>query len=1009
MNIAEFSIKKKAIIWLMLILFLAGGIFAYEHLARYEDPEFTIKDAKIITFYPGATPKEVELEVTDRIEKAVQQLSQVKEIKSISELGRSEVTVTIQDKYNKRHLPQIWDELRRKVNDIQMQLPPAAGPSIVNDDFGDVFGMLFALIGDGFSYREIKEYSDIIKRELEFIPGVAKVQVTGIQEQAIFVDISRAKLSQLGISLEEIYATLESQNLVTEAGEVRVGDEYIVVRTSGEVDSVESISSLLISSEATDSLIYLDDVARVSRGYVEVPEHLIFFNGQPALNIGVSIVSGGNVVKVGMAVDKKLASLAATIPVGIDIMPIYQQASIVQASIQGFLINLGEAVGIVIIVLFIFMGVRCGIIISSILLLTVMGTLLFMYIFGISLQRISLGALVIALGMLVDNAIVVTEGILVKVQQGINVIKASAETVAQTLWPLFGATVIGILAFAAIGLSQDSTGEYTVSLFYVILISLLLSWLLAITVAPLFCHLFLQEVSRNSAQEQAYEGTIYRSYKTLLEFCLHRCWLTIAVMLTLLMSAVYGFGFIKESFFPNSTTPMFYVDYWRSQGTDIRATQDDMQEIEQYILSLDEVTDVTTLVGQGAQRFMLVYTPESANSSYGQFLVRVQDYRKIDDIARQIINYMYIEFPDSEPKIRKIRLGPGGGAKIEVRFSGPNPAILRQLSAQAQAIMRSDPNAIDVRDDWRHQIKVIKPHYSEMRGRLTGITRANLSDALLMAFTGEQVGIYRERDELIPIISRAPESERLNVASLADLQIWSPMYQKTVPLLQVVSSITTEWEDPLIRRRNRKRTITPSAEPVLGEESSVVVNNIYNQIEAMPLPVNYNLEWGGEYEDAKDAQAALAKQLPLSFLSMFAILVIMFNSIRQPLVIFLCVPLSIIGVSSGLLLTHNPFDFMALLGFLSLTGMLIKNAIVLVDQIDLEIASGKAEKQAILDSALGRARPVLLAAVTTVLGMIPLLTDAFFVSMAVVIMFGLSFATVLTLVVVPVLYALIKR
>ncbi len=795
MDIAKFSIEKKAIIWLMITFFIAGGWFAYENLARYEDPEFTIKDAKVITFYPGATPEEVEQEVTDRIEKAVQQLGQIKRTTSISELGKSEVTVTIKDKYTKRDLPQVWDELRRKISDMQSQLPPGAGPTIVYDDYGDVYGMLFALTGDGFSYKELKEYSDIIKRELELISGVAKVQVSGIQEQAIFVDISRSKLSQLGISLEDIYATLESQNLVTEAGEVQVGEEYIVVRATGSVDSVEDIKSLMIKSEKSDSLIFLDDIAIVSRGYIEVPNHLIYFNGQPALSIGISILSGGNVVKIGEIVDQKLDELSQLIPIGVEIYPIYQQSTIVEQSIQGFLINLLEALGIVVVVLLLFMGLRSGLIISSILLLTVMGTLFMMFIFNISLQRISLGALVIALGMLVDNAIVVTEGILVKVQQGVDTIKASRDVLKQTMWPLFGATVIGILAFAAIGLSQDATGEYTVSLFYVILISLLLSWILAITAAPLFCYLFLK-APKTPQKEASYDNAVYQSYKGMLLCCLRFRWLTVALMSGLLILAIYGFGFIKEGFFPNSTTQMFYVDYWRAQGTDIRATRDDMLRIEEYINSLDGVVEVTTLVGEGAQRFMLVYTPESPNSSYGQFLVRVEDYRKIDSLAEKITTYMANEFPDSEPKIRKIRLGPGKDSKIEIRFSGPDPVVLRELANQAEAILRTDPLAINIRNDWRQQVKVIQPHYSEQRGRLTGITRAALSDSLLMAFTGERVGIYRERDELIPIISRSPDHERLNVASLPDLQIWSPLYQQTVPLQQIVSKITTEWEDP---------------------------------------------------------------------------------------------------------------------------------------------------------------------------------------------------------------------
>jgi len=1010
MDVAGFSIKKSAIIWLMIVFFMGGGIFAYDHLSRYEDPEFTIKDAKVVTFYPGATPREVEQEVTDRIEKAIQRLDQIKRTTSISEGGKSEITVTIKDKYSKHSLPQVWDELRRKVGDAQSLLPPGAGPSMVNDDFGDVYGMLFAILGEGFSYKELKTYADIIKRDLELVPGVAKVQLSGVRDQAIFVEISRSKLSQLGISLEEIYATLASQNMVVDAGDVRVGDEYIVIRPSGTVDSVAAISNLLIKSTRSGNLIYLNDIATVFRGYVEVPDHLVFFNGERGLSLGISVISGGNVVKIGEAVDQQLQALESIVSAGIVAVPIYQQPKIVRESIKGFLINLLEALAIVMVVLLLFMGLRSGLIIAAILLLTVLGTLFFMYLFNISLERISLGALVIALGMLVDNAIVVTEGVLVKVQKGFDAIRAGCDVVEQTLWPLLAATIIGILAFAAIGLSPDATGEYTRSLFYVILISLMLSWLLAITVAPLFCHLFLKQVTPvDDGDKPLYQGIVYRSYKGLLLFCLRRRQLTIAVMLALLALAVYGFGMIKDGFFPDSTTPMFYVDYWRAQGTDIRATQADMQEIEQYFLGIDGVVEVTTLVGQGAQRFMLVYTPESPNSSYGQFLVRVQDYRQIDAISEQINQYMNEQFPDSEPKIRKIRLGPGKTSRIEARFSGPDETELRRLANQAEAIMRANPNATAIRNDWRQQVKVIRPQYSEMRGRLTGGTRADLSDTLLTAFAGKEVGLYRERDELIPIISRSPENERLNVDSIEDVQIWSPLLEATVPIMQLVSSITTDWEDARIHRRNRKRTITASADPILGAEASVLLDAIMPAIEAIPLPPAYQMEWGGEYEDAINAQTALAKQLPFSFIAMFAILVILFNSIRQPLVIWFCVPLSIIGITAGLLLMDKPFDFMALLGFLSLTGMLIKNAIVLVDQIGIELRAGKAPIDAIVDSAISRARPVFLAAVTTVLGMLPLLTDAFFVSMAVVIMFGLSFATLLTLLIVPVLYAVFFR
>lgn len=1004
MNFADFSIKKKVIIWTLIILIIAGGIFAYNNLARYEDPEFTIKEAMVNTTYPGGTPKEVEEEVTEKIEKKIQEMGQIKRLESLSRYGASQITVVIKDKYTKKNLPQIWDELRRKVHDAQVELPPGAGPSQVNDDYGDVYGMYYAVTGDGYSYRELKDYTDELKRELSLVPGVAKVVIAGERQETIFVDISRTRMSQLGMSLEQIYQTIESQNLVSYSGEIKVGDEYLRITPTGTLDSVQAISNILIRSPKSKKLIYLNDIAFISRDYEEVPHALAFYNGKPALTLGISIVSGGNVVKIGHAIQKRLTELSPLIPVGVQVHKIYDQPEVVTAAINGFMVSLLEALAIVIVVLLLFMGLRSGFIIGSILLLTVLGTLFVMYLFGIALERISLGALIIALGMLVDNAIVVTEGILVKVQQGIDTLAASRDVVNKTKWPLLGATLVGIMAFAAISLSQDSTGEYTRSLFYVILISLILSWILAMLVAPLFCHLLMKPKSMQQTKPM-YQSFLYRGYKVFLCGCIKLRWMTVGVMVVLLALSLYGFGFVKQSFFPNSTTPIFYVNFWRAQSTDIRTTVADVKKIEQHIIQIKNVTAVTSLAGTGATRFLLVYSPEKPNSSYAQLLVRVAEHKDITAVAQQISNYLITQFPDSEPKIELIRLGPGGGAKIEARFMGPDVNVLRQLSNEAQAIMRHNPRAKEVRDDWRQRVKVIEPVYSEQQARLTGITRTALTEALATAFSGKEIALYREGDELIPIISRPPATERLNIGTIDGLEIWSPILNKTVPISQVVTGFKTTWQDAIIRRRNRIMTITASCEPV-SVPASVLFNELQPKIAALKLPAGYELQWGGEYEDSHDAQVALWQQLPVSFIIMILIVIFLFSTVRQPLIIWLCVPLSFIGVSIGLLATNLEFGFMALLGFLSLTGMLIKNAIVLVDEIDREIREGKEPFAAIIGASLSRARPVLLAAITTVLGMIPLLFDAFFVSMAVTIMVGLSFATLLTLIVVPVLYSI---
>ncbi len=1002
MDITEFSIKKNVITWMIIIIVLFGGLVAYNHLARYEDPEFTIKEALVITHYPGATPIEVENEITDKLEKAVQQLPQLDYVESISKPGYSELTVVIKKKYTRKDLPQIWDELRRKINDAQPQLPPGSQRSTVVDDYGDVYGMLLAITGDGFSYKEIEHYADFLKKELNIVPGVAKVIIDGIRHQAIFIDISLAKMASLGISLEQIYKTLESQNLVIPSGNVRVGDEYMRISPTGIINSVETIGNLLVRSNVTGKLLHLNDIAVITRGYVEVPNNFIYFNGKPALMIGISIVSGGNIINIGKSVNQMLYELQSQIPVGINIHYVYEQPKIVEVSIKSFIDSLLQALVIVIGVLLIFMGLRSGLIIASILLLTILGTFFFMNLFGIALERISLGALIIALGMLVDNAIVIAEGILVKVEMGMDALTASKDVVKQTIWPLLGATIIGIIAFAPIGLSQDSTGEYTRSLFYVILISLFLSWVFAIYIVPLFCYLFLKPTSKKQS-ENLYSGVLYTSYKKILSLCIRFRKITLSIMIILLLLSIFGFGFVKQSFFPSSTTPLFFINYWRSQGTDIRATQKDMENIELKIAKINGVISVTSLVGKGALRFMLTYTPEKENSSYGQFLISVRSYKDIDGIAKEIKTYITENYPDSEPKIEKIQLGPGGGAKIEVRFNGFDANILRKLSAQAEKIMHQQPLAIDIRNDWRQIVKVIQPEFSEAQARITGITRANLADALETAFSGKQVGLYRENDKLIPIISRSPENERLDINNINNLQIWSPLLSKSVPIGQLVLGLNTVWENSIIKRRNGKLTITASCEPASGP-ASVLFNIMRHPIENIKLPLGYGREWGGEFENSHDAQQALYSNLPVGIWVMIFILVIMFSAVRQPLIILLCVPLSLIGVACGLLITNMEFGFMALLGFLSLSGMLIKNAIVLIDQIECEKNTAKNSYQAIIDASVSRMRPVLLAAITTVLGMIPLLPDIFFRSMSIVIMFGLTFATILTLVIIPTLY-----
>ncbi|EJS2607607.1 efflux RND transporter permease subunit VmeI [Vibrio alginolyticus] len=1013
-GIAAYFIRNRVISWMVALIFLIGGIAAFFGLGRLEDPAFTIKDAMVVTSYPGATPQQVEEEVTYPIEKAIQQLTYVDEVNSISSRGLSQITVTMKNNYGPDDLPQIWDELRRKVNDLKGTLPPGVNEPQVIDDFGDVYGILLAVTGDGYSYKELLDYVDYLRRELELVDGVSKVSVSGQQQEQVFIEVSMKKLSSIGLAPDTVFNLLSTQNVVSDAGAIRIGDEYIRIQPTGEFQSVEELGDLLITESGAQGLIFLKDVAEIKRGYVEVPSNIINFNGSLALNVGVSFAEGVNVVEVGKAFDHRLAELKYQQPVGIEISEIYSQPKEVDKSVSGFVVSLAQAVGIVIIVLLFFMGLRSGLLIGLILLLTVLGTFIFMKYLAIDLQRISLGALVIALGMLVDNAIVVVEGILIGTQKGRTRLQAATDIVTQTKWPLLGATVIAVTAFAPIGLSEDSTGEYCGTLFTVLLISLMLSWFTAISLTPFFADIFFkgQKIKQGEGEENdPYNGVIFVIYKKFLQFCMRRAWFTVVVLIAGLAASVYGFTFVKQAFFPSSTTPIFQLDVWMPEGTDIRATNTTLKELESWLAKQEHVDHITTTAGKGLQRFMLTYAPEKSYAAYGEITTRMENYDALKPLMAKFREYLKANYPEINYKLKQIELGPGGGAKIEARIIGSDPTVLRTIAAQVKDIMYADPQATNIRHDWRERTQVLEPQFNESQARRYGITKSDVDDFLSMSFSGMTIGLYRDGTTLMPIVARLPEDERIDIRNIEGMKIWSPAQSEFIPLQQVTMGYDMRWEDPIIVRKNRKRMLTVMADPdILGEETaSTLQKRLQPQIEAIQLPPGYSLEWGGEYESSGDAQESLFTTMPMGYLFMFLITVFLFNSIKEPLIVWLTVPLALIGVTTGLLALNTPFGFMALLGFLSLSGMVLKNGIVLLDQIEIEMKSGKEAYDAVVDAAVSRVRPVCMAAITTILGMIPLLPDIFFKPMAVTIMFGLGFATVLTLIVVPVLYRLFHK
>jgi multidrug efflux pump subunit AcrB len=1020
MNPGVFSVRHNRVVFTAMVLAILGGFAAYRQMGRLEDPEFTIKEALIVTPYPGASAEEVAKEVTNPIERAVQQLGQLDRVESESSRGTSIVSARILDQYHKDRIPQVWDELRRKINDVQPQLPPAVrGNSMVIDDFGDVYGIFLAITGDGYSSAELRRYAEFLRRELLLVQDVKKVELFAAQNEVVYLEISRQRLAQLGINEEQIYAKLQERNIAADGGRIRVGDQHVPVDPHGAFSSAYDMLELVIGSDRSGRQLFLKDVATLERADQDPPRRLLRYDGKPAIGLGISTVQGGNVVTMGEGVKHKLEELKPYQPIGVELGEINFQPTAVSSAVREFMFNLVKAVSIVFVVLIFAMGLRTGLIIGMVLFLTIMATFLVMYLKGdLLMERVSLGALIIALCMLTDNAIIVIETCKVGIERGDNKLDVVRDAVAQNQWPLFGATAIGILAFAAIGLSQDASGEVANSLFWVILISLTLSWLSSITVTPLLSYyMFRPKAGRDAGENRdPYAGFFFRTYRRLLALALRLRWVTVLLCIAGFIAGLYGFTRVKQSFFPNPDRPQFMVDVFLPAGTHIRETEAVAGEIQRYIQTQPAVTHVAAFIGGGGLRFLLTYSPERENRAFAQLLVDVDDWRKIDGLIPNVQQYLDEQHPNANAVAKKFLLGPGQGGRIQARFQGPDPDRLRELGDKAKKVLEDDGGAICVRGDWREPVKVIRPDLLDLQARRNGITRVEVAQALQTSFEGRAVGLYREpgsaaagtfpqESRLLPIVARPPLAEREDVGIINSLQIWSPVAGRMIPMNQVVSGAEVVWEDPIIMRRNRFPTLTVHADPRTGLPSELF-GRVRSQIEQIELPPGYSLEWGGEFEDSNRARASLVRPLPYVLALMVFICVCLFNSIRITVLMWLIMPLAIIGVAAGLLLTRMPFTFMALLGVLSLGGELIKMQIVVLSKSRAEIDVGKAPYLAILDGSTAKMRPVCMVVITTVLGMIPLLVDPFFGAMAAGLMFGLAFAVVLCLIVTPVLYAI---
>jgi multidrug efflux pump subunit AcrB len=1015
MSLTAAAVKRRTFTLFATFILILAGIASYFTLGQLEDPEFTIKNAVVVTAYPGASPQEVELEVTDRLELAIQQMPQVKYVSSFSRQGLSQINVAIQPQYRSSQLPQVWNELRRKVGDTRRQFPPGVGEPRVVDDFGDVYGFVLGVIADGFSDADLERYVDGLRKELSLVKGVARVEVWGVQPECIYLDASQSRLANAGVSVDQIRNTVQQQNLVVDAGAIDVTNQRVQIATTGMFRAPEDIADLSIRGGPIGrtepaGLVRLGDIAEIRRGYQQPPMALMRVDGRPAIGLAITNQPGVSIVKLGHALDRRLAGLTADLPAGIEVQRVAWQGDLVSHSIVDFVRNLIAAVLIVLAVLWIAMGLRPALVVGITgLVLVILGTFIFMAVLKIDLQRMSLGALVIAMGMMVDNAIVVVDNMIVRFARGMNREEAAIESASKPAMPLLGATAIAILAFYPIAASTENAGEYCASLFSMVAISLGFSWIVAITVTPVVGMPMLAS-PKGTEPTDPYASRFFQAYRKLLTTALRMRIPVLLVFVALLVGSGMSFRFVNQMFFPSSSRPQFMVDVWLPEGTRIERTSEVVGRIEKLLANRKEIQSVAAFIGQGPPRFYLPVEPEKPYSSYGQLIVSLKDFRDAEKLMHEIDVWAGANLADAEVIPRKYGLGPSETWAVRLRISGPavaDPATLRRLADEAKEIIAASPPAKVVRTDWRQRVPTIVAEYDITNGRWTNVNRKGIADATRRAFDGITVGQYREKDKLLPIVLRAVDSERDEAAAtLPALQVSSALDGNAIPLGQVTRDIRLEWEDPLIWRWDRRRAVTVQAVPV-GLATELRTPELVEKISKIKLPSGYTVEWDGEYKNARDAQASLVPGIVPAALLMALILVGLFNSYRKPLIIVLIIPFAIIGVTLGLLITRQPFGFVALLAAMSLAGMMIKNAIVLIDEVDALQAAGQTPFNAVVNAAVSRLRPVLLAAGTTVLGVIPLLTDVFWVSMSVVIMFGLTLGTVITMVLLPTMYSLL--
>jgi len=1021
-GLTALALKNQVTMLVLVVLLSITGIANYFSLPKQQDPGFTIRTAVVTTKFPGANPTRVEQLVTDRIEEIIQEIPELDNVTSESRTGISIVNANFKEKY--KNMRPIFNKLRRKIDDLKVDgtLPnEITGPN-VDDEFGDVFGILYMLNGEGFSSAELKDIADDIRDQLLKIEDVAKVDIHGAQEEVIYVEYNGARLNEMGLTPQALSSALQSANILQAGGDVRIGQERIILEPTGNFETVEALKKTVIQIPNTNGVTYLGDIASVKRGYKDPPETIVRFNGIDGLLLAISLREGGDILALGKLLDATVPKIESEYPYGISIKKVFSQPDFVENAINGFMSNLVQAIAIVTAVMFAFLGLRTGLIVASLIPVTIVLTLVCMDLFGITINQISLAALIIALGLLVDNAIVMAESIMVRRQNGEDKVSAAIAAGNEMRTPLLISSLTTAAAFLAIFLAESAVGEYTADIFKVVAIALISSWLMGMTFIPLMTLFFMRLKQNDPIQrdKETYNNLMYRIYNAILIPSLRFKLAPLLVITMLFITAIWALKFVPSVFIPERTDPLVNAKFNMPRGTDIATTESIMHDLEQYMLNrhtitkeqIDGITGILSFVGVGPPRYVLAINPEQPSSHTGAMVISTGDHLAIPDIIADVKSYAVKTYPDLEVQMKKLENGTPIDYPIEVRVYGKDIDRLYELIKPIKQKMLDISGVMDVNDDWGIRSKKLVIHVDQDRARRAGVTNEDVALSLKTGLSGLEMTQFREDDKIIPVILRSVAADRHDLTKFDGIIIYAKGSNASVPLKQV-ADIQLEWQNAIIKRRDRSKKITVRAQLYPGVTATEVSNQLlpWLQEQTQAWPPGYHFEMGGEMEESGDANQAIADKLPLSGMVILLLLVAQFNSIRKTAIILITIPLGMIGVTFGLLVANSIFGFFTILGIISLSGIIINNAIVLIDRINIELENGKEQARAIVDACQQRLRPILLTTATTAGGMLPLWIshDPMFETMAVTIIFGLLFATILTLIIVPVLYAILFK